>query len=165
MFYQLSASVVKVEKRWEKGARNLAVLDRAETRGEERGIRQWRLAQHGLGRLTRQRRHGLASLGAYPALAVGSAMAQKMHYRGHPRPFCKHSLPGAPQAVRTGGIEEAATSKVGEGKHCPLWPCQESLPSNCPREETRLRTLSWLVTKLPAPKCPSCPLIFPRAPV
>lgn len=91
-------------------------------------------------------------------------MAQKMHYRGHPRPFCKHSLPGAPQAARTGGTEEKATWKVGEGKHCPLWPCQESLPSNCPRE-TRLRTLSWLVTQLPAPKCPSCPLIFPRAPV
>lgn len=36
MFYQLSASVVKVGKSWEKGARNLAVLDKAERREEER---------------------------------------------------------------------------------------------------------------------------------
>lgn len=66
----------------------------------------------------------------------------------------------SPQTNR--GSEAAAISKVGERKLCTLWSHQESLPSNCPGEKL-LWTLSWLVTQLPAPKRPSCPVIFPRA--
>lgn len=59
-----------------------------------------------------------------------------------------------PQPPADRGDEEAATSRVWEGKPCSLPPRHKSTPSNCPREKL-LQILPWLVAQLPAAKCPS----------
>lgn len=160
-----------MEKRRTKSARNLVVPDKAERRegvgcqasGGEIG-EAWAAP-------TEKRKQGQESLGAYPRPAIrGRTGAQRMDYWGHPQAFLQTLAPRgkvgsasprkSPQADR--GSEEAATSRVGEGKLCTLWSHQESLPSNCAGEKL-LWILSWLVTQLPAPKRRSCPVIFPRA--
>lgn len=59
-----------------------------------------------------------------------------------------------PQPLADRGDEEAATSRVWEGKLCTLPPRHKSAPSNCPWEKL-LQILSWLVAQLLAAKCPS----------
>lgn len=123
----------------------------------------WRSAWPGL---PHPRRQGAdPDAGHLPVDPAGGTGAVRMDSCHHPRGLFAniHSLWGfagqasgrvRPQPLADRGDEEAATSRVWEGKLCTLPPRHKSTPSNCPRE-TLLQILSWLVAQLPTAKCPS----------